>query len=115
MISLICRSSESIDVFTALSDQIHDMWFSIDALVVNADTTSFQLRLSEKTSASTKTILICEGVDHVDVDDHESVGDYDINYLLLSKDRRKLQVVCNIPIKITVWLGPHWELSLMNL
>ena len=116
MRTFICQSTDEVLLqnFKVVSDRIHDMWFSIDALTFKPEAAYMRLPLSDRNGGPIQLVLECSGIQDVFVDDTEIVGSYDINYLSLNQDLFELTVICNIPIKISIRLRDIWELSLSN-
>lgn len=85
-----------------LTGQVHDMWFSVDDVHIDAERHELVIPLHLKPKAPPQARLVIPNARAVRITDLERVGLYDINYVKIQMPERMLSVHGNIPIRIDI-------------
>ncbi len=116
---MIKLNKNSLEIMPNLLDEIHDRYFHFGNIVFDKDSGEWKLPLGEKRKHFFGKVIVSKvlkvvGVTHYHCNDITGIGQNSINEVHIDLDAGTIDIECNAPAEVKVWVNPDFEMFLEN-
>lgn len=90
-------------------DEVHDKWFDLERVKLAPGEDALRIPISSSqqhlTTLNVKEFLLVGDVVRVDIQDTEHVGCYDIADIKFDPAARRIDILCGIPLRLSIFVN----------